>query len=198
MDHFAGYSPSTTLATILQPLLPPCHLYSSFLLGLTNGGPSQRWDAVSPMSPCFTAVSENSYVPIQHWLLSSGPFSMITGPTAPTICYSCPFGPGMAMASLCRQSWILDRPLFVPVTLPTGAAVVPSSNSLHSNTQRSILFPAKIPMQSLCKINIEVPASWLRTVREDSKHNRPMSMGNMHEHSKPPPSFLFWQTTNYM
>lgn len=196
MDHFAGYSPSATFPTILHSLLPLCHLYSSFLLGLTNGGPQPK------MGCCFPYCLPVSLQCLKTAMsLHSAGFCQVALPPwsqpslHPTICYSCPFGLGMAMASLCCWSWIRDHPLFVPVTLPAGAAIVPSLNSLPSNPVRSILFRAKIPMQPLCKVNIEVLASWPRTV---SKHKRPTSIKNMHEHSQPPPSFLFWQTTYLM
>lgn len=171
MDHFAGYSPSATHPTILHPLLPSCHLYSSFLLGLTNGGPQ-------PKMGCYFSTVSLQCLKTAMSLHSVGFCQVALPPWSqpslhPTICYSCPFGLGTVMAPLCCWSWILDHSLFVPVTLPTGAAIVPSLNSLPWSPQRSILIRAKIPMQPLCKINIEVLASWLRTV---SKHKRPTSI----------------------
>ena len=79
----------------------------------------------------------------------------------------------MARASHC--CWFLEaRPPLVCSHNPARRfAIVPSLNSLHSNPLWCILFPAKIPVQPLCKINTAVLVSSLKRV---SKHQRPVCM----------------------
>lgn len=132
MDHFADYFPSpyNTLNHI-PPLLPLCHLHSlalQFPAGFDKwGAPAkdrrvgwEQWVLFSLRSPCFTAVSENNYVPSELWLLSSVPSSMITTLTGCHHLLLLSLRPGDGNGFPFLSVLMLDHPLFVPLTLPTG------------------------------------------------------------------------------
>ena len=141
-DRFAGNSqPLLYNIPNRTPPLPP-RRWSSILPGplascwvwLMGGGHQPkmgRWEESSVLfsllSPCFTAVSHKSSVPSQLCLPSRSPTSMIT--TFPGLHYLFlpSFQPGQWLPLCCSwllflvlSSWVLNHPLFVPVTLPTG------------------------------------------------------------------------------
>lgn len=169
---------------------------SSFLLSLTSGehqSNTGRWEESSVvlfplLSPYFTSVSGKSFLPLQLWLLLSDPSSLITTLTGLHYLFPLSLQPGQWLPLCC---WLLgaEPALVCFCNIANRSATALSLNSLNSNSLRQILFPAKIPMQLLCKINIEELMPWLRMV---GKHKRrPISAKNMHEQNKPPPSFLF-------